>query len=130
MFLYVPRTVNGVNDIVHKSGNEYIVGAKFFSVGERGYLFSRCTAIDVTNPAYETDAFINYMEHGEKYAKCASTVINDIDGHYFNTAVFTGSAALREYIAAALSDTLNSKKSGKTPAQALNSAISEAIKKM
>ena len=91
--------------------------------GSEGY-------IPVRESAYETDTFLNFMEDGENYAKTASTVIYDIDGHYFNTAVFTGSAALREYIASALADTLNYKKSHLTAKEALDNAIEETLLKM
>ena len=91
--------------------------------GSEGY-------IPVRESAYETDTFLNFMEDGENYAKTASTVIYDIDGHYLNTAVFSGSAALRENIAAALADTLNFTKSGLSAQQALDKAIEETILKM
>ena len=91
--------------------------------GSEGY-------IPVRESAYETDTFLNFMQDGENYAKTAKTVIFDIDGHYLNTAVFSGSAALRENIAAALADTLNFTKSGLTAQQALDKAIEETILKM
>ena len=99
------------------------VNASLTVNGSEGY-------IPVRESAYETDTFLNFMEDGENYAKTASTVIYDIDGHYFNTAVFSGSAALRENIASALADTLNSKKSGLTAQQALDNAIEQTLLKM
>ena len=91
--------------------------------GSEGY-------IPVRESSYDTGTFLNFMIDGEDYAKTASTVIYDIAGHYFNTPVFTGSAALREYIGAALADTLNSKKSHMSPQEALDAAIGEIILKM
>ena len=88
--------------------------------GSEGY-------IPVRYSAYSTQRFLSFMRDGESYAKVAKTVINEIDGHYLNTAVFTGSASLREYMAGALADVLLGKK---TPTEALNNAISETIKKM
>ena len=91
--------------------------------GSEGY-------IPVRQSSYETATFLNFMDDGEDYAKTASTVIYDIDGHYFNTPVFSGSAALREFIGSALADTLNSSKSHMSPKEALDSAIGEIILKM
>ena len=88
--------------------------------GSEGY-------IPVRESAYSTSTFLNFLEKGEDYAKVAKVVINDINGEYFNTPVFTGSAALREYIAGALGDTLTGKLSAK---DALDNAISETVKKM
>lgn len=57
--------------------------------GSEGY-------IPVRNSAYETDDFVQFLEEGEIYAKTANVLLNDIDGHYLNTAVFKGSSTLRD----------------------------------
>ena len=88
--------------------------------GSEGY-------IPVRESAYETPAFLRFLEDGEDYAKTAKCVIDEIDGQYFSTPVFPGSAALRKYIGTALTDTLNHAKSKLTPKEALDAAISEII---
>ena len=96
------------------------VNASLTVNGSEGY-------IPVRESAYDTDTFLSFMENGENYAKTAETVIYDIDGRYFNTPVFSGSAALRDYIGAALADTLNGEITAK---KALDNAIKETILKM
>ena len=96
------------------------VNAELCVNGSEGY-------IPVRQSAYETKLFVDFMKNGENYAKTADTVIHGINGDYFNAKVFQGSAALREYTAAALADTLLGKKSAK---DALDSCISETIKRM
>ncbi len=96
------------------------VNAELCVNGSEGY-------IPVRQSAYETKLFVDFMKNGENYAKTADTVIHGIDGNYFNAKVFQGSAALRDYIAGALADTLLGKKTAK---QAIDNCISETIKRM
>jgi multiple sugar transport system substrate-binding protein len=85
--------------------------------GSEGYL-------PVRYSAYETDNFIDFMEEGEIYAKSASVLINDIDGHYLNTDVFVGSAQLRDKIGGALTSVLKGIKTDVS--DAVSDAISDA----
>lgn len=57
--------------------------------GSEGY-------VPVRYSAYETDSYTEFLENGEIYAKTANVLINDIDGHYLNSAVFKGSSTLRD----------------------------------
>ena len=57
--------------------------------GSEGYL-------PVRYSAYDTDAFVEFLQEGEIYAASAKVLINDIDGKYINTEVFKGSADLRD----------------------------------
>lgn len=82
--------------------------------GSEGYL-------PVRHSAYETDNFIEFMDEGGIYAKSASVLINDIDGHYLNTDVFVGSAQLREKIGGALTNVLKGIKTD------VSAAVSDAI---
>jgi multiple sugar transport system substrate-binding protein len=56
--------------------------------GSQGYL-------PVRYSAYETDEYQTFLKEGELYAASANILINDISGHYLNTAVFPGSSNLR-----------------------------------
>ncbi len=84
--------------------------------GSEGYL-------PVRYSAYETSAYLQFLEEGEIYADSAKVLINDIDGHYLNTDVFVGSAELRTAIGSALTQTLLGTK---TATAALDDAISVA----
>lgn len=84
--------------------------------GSEGYL-------PVRYSAYETSAYLQFLEEGEIYADSAKVLINDIDGHYLNTDVFVGSAELRTQIGGALTQTLLG---NKTAADALDDAIRNA----
>ena len=85
--------------------------------GSEGY-------IPVRQSAYETSKFLGFIKNGDDYSKTAKVVLNEIDGDYFNTAVFPGSAELRKYIGGALTDALLGKKSAK---DAIDGAITATI---
>ena len=57
--------------------------------GSEGYL-------PVRYSAYETREFRTFLDEGEIYADTARVLIDDINGRYFNAAVFKGSAGLRD----------------------------------
>ncbi len=84
--------------------------------GSEGYL-------PVRYSAYETSAYLQFLDEGEIYANSAKVLIDDIDGHYLNTDVFVGSAELRTQIGSALTQTLLGTK---TATQALDDAIKTA----
>lgn len=56
--------------------------------GSEGYL-------PVRYSAYETPEYLSFLEEGELFSQTAKILINEIDGNYFNSAVFQGSAELR-----------------------------------
>lgn len=91
--------------------------------GSEGY-------IPVRTSAYATQTFIDFMRDGEKYAKTAKTVIQDINGSYINTPVFRGSAGLRDAMAGCLADVLKSDGSDTKIKEVLDRAISNAVMKM
>lgn len=90
------------------------VNAELCLNGSEGY-------VPVRYSAYETDFFLTFMEeaveYGHPYAKCYSTVINDINnvGGYLVTPAFKGSAALREYGGSMLTAVLNSTSEDEIP---------------
>lgn len=92
--------------------------------GSEGY-------IPVRESAYSTQTFLDFMEHGEKYAKTADTVIHGIDGRYLNTTVFKGSATLRTEMAGCFADVMRlSNPTDEQIKTILNRAISNTVQKM
>ncbi len=83
--------------------------------GSEGYL-------PVRYSAYATANYLAFMEEGEIYAQSAEVLIDDIDGHYLNSAVFVGSAQLREQIGGVLTQILKGTKT--SVSEALDDAIS------
>jgi multiple sugar transport system substrate-binding protein len=51
--------------------------------------------VPVRESCYETDFYSELMEYDDEFAHNAEVVIDDIDGTYFNTACFAGSATAR-----------------------------------
>ena len=64
------------------------------------------------------------MDKPDDYAKAAKVVTQDIDGRYFSTAVFPGSAELRTQVGSAVAEYLKGKTA--TAKAALDSAINAA----
>lgn len=52
----------------------------------------------IRQSSYETELYFDFLEDGENYAEVSTIVVDEINGHYFNTAVFKGSATLREQV--------------------------------
>ena len=88
--------------------------------GSEGY-------IPVRYSAYESANFLDYLEIGEELAEVAKIVINDIDGNYLNTAVFKGSATLRDQVGGILVSVFNGEK---TVSEAFSDAINRTKLKM
>ena len=60
----------------------------------------------VRNSCYTTETYNDFIEGGESYAEAAIVTQNDISGRYLNTAVFTGSATLRNEVGALVTNVL------------------------
>lgn len=94
-FLKNPALTSTENDLRMKYAwmfAKYLTNAKTnvyqCIYGSQGYL-------PVRYSAYETDEFQTFLNEGEIYAASAKILINDISGHYLNTALFPGSNELR-----------------------------------
>lgn len=72
--------------------------------GSEGY-------IPVRESAYATDSYLEFLVSGEDYAKTAKILLDDINGDYLNTAVFTGSARLRDEVGGLITQVLAGHKS-------------------
>lgn len=67
--------------------------------GSEGY-------VPIRTSSYETEVYFDFLENGENYAKVATIVADEIDGHYLSTAVFKGSATLRDQVGGIISSVL------------------------
>lgn len=65
----------------------------------------------VRNSCYTTETYSDFIEEGESYAEAALVTQNDINGRYFNSAVFTGSATLRTQVGAIITSVFTDKNS-------------------
>lgn len=63
----------------------------------------------VRQSSYATEEYLEAMSKSDDYAKAAKVVTQEVDGHYFVTSVFPGSAELRTQIGGAVSALLNDK---------------------
>ena len=87
--------------------------------GSEGYLPIRYSA-------YESAAYMEFLEEESIYSASAKVLINEIAGNYYNAPVFPGSAKLRDQVGGAVAYVLTGTKS---PSTALTDAINEAKKK-
>lgn len=83
--------------------------------GSQGY-------IPVRTSAFSTDSYLEFLAQGEDYAKTANVLLEDINGHYLNTAVFPGSATLRNEVGGIISQVLVGNKD-------VDTAFTDAINK-
>lgn len=60
----------------------------------------------VRTSCYTTETYSDFIEEGEYYAEAALVTQNDINGRYYNSAVFTGSATLRTEVGALITNVL------------------------
>ena len=51
--------------------------------------------IPVRESCYKTEDYNTFLDSGIELSRCASVVINQIDGHYITNPVFKGSATAR-----------------------------------
>ena len=63
----------------------------------------------VRNSCYTTETYSDFIEDGEYYAEAALVTQNDINGQFYNSAVFTGSATLRTEVGALITNVLKDK---------------------
>ena len=63
----------------------------------------------VRTSCYTTETYSDFIEEGESYAEAALVTQNDINGQFYNSAVFTGSATLRNAVGALVTNVLNGK---------------------
>ncbi len=75
------------------------VNVELCTYGSEGYS-------PVRQSAYTTDEYMEYLEWGEEYADTAKVVLNDIGTNYFTTAVFPGSATLRDQVGGIITNVL------------------------
>lgn len=73
-------------------------------LGSEGYL-------PVRESSYSEDLYLEFLESGEFQAEIAELVTDKIDGKYFNTPCFPGSAALRTEAGGIITEALTSNKS-------------------
>ena len=64
----------------------------------------------VRTSCYTTETYSDFIEGGEYYAEAALVTQNDIAGRYYNSAVFTGSATLRNEVGALITNVLKTEK--------------------
>ncbi len=75
------------------------INVELCTYGSEGYT-------PVRNSCYLTDEYLDYLEWGEEYADTAKVVVNDIGDHYFTSAVFPGSATLRDQVGGIITEVL------------------------
>ena len=63
----------------------------------------------VRTSCYTTETYSDFIEEGEYYSEAALVTQNDINGRYFNSAVFPGSATLRNEVGSLVTNVLNGK---------------------
>lgn len=88
--------------------------------------------VPVRTSAYETEEWLGYYNASTAYTAVTHTVVEDINGNYFSTPVFTGSSELRDQLGGCFADVM---KLGKNPSESsikglLDTAIANAISKM
>lgn len=79
----------------------------------------------VRTSCYTTETYSDFIEGGEGYAEAALVTQNDINGRYYNSAVFPGSATLRQEVGSLVTNVLNGKS---TLDDAFTTAINNAKK--
>lgn len=87
--------------------------------GSEGY-------VPVRQSCYQSEAYFDFIEQGDNYAKLSIVVTDDINGRYINNAVFTGSASLRTAVGSAVTQLLTGQVG--TAKAAIDAAINEAQK--
>ncbi|MCD8195411.1 MAG: hypothetical protein LUD22_03865 [Coprobacillus sp.] len=75
------------------------VNVELCTYGSEGYS-------PVRNSCYVTDDYLDYLEWGEEYADTAKVVAYDIGDNYFTSAVFPGSATLRDQVGGIITEVL------------------------
>ncbi|MCD8209413.1 MAG: extracellular solute-binding protein [Coprobacillus sp.] len=93
------------------------VNVELCTYGSEGYS-------PVRQSAYTTDEYLEYLEEGEEYADTAKVVLNDIGTNYFTTAVFPGSATLRDQVGGIITEVLTGSAS---VTDAFETAISRSL---
>ncbi len=88
--------------------------------------------VPVRESAYDTDEFTSFMASSTPYVKVAQVVVNEIDGSYFNSAVFKGSATLRKNCEGLFADVMKLKAN---PSDAdiqkiIDTAINQTVSRM
>ena len=63
----------------------------------------------VRTSCYTTETYSDFIEEGEYYSEAALVTQNDINGQYFNSAVFPGSATLRNEVGSLVTNVLTGK---------------------
>lgn len=79
----------------------------------------------VRTSCYTTETYSDFIDGGEGYAEAALVTQNDINGRYYNSAVFPGSATLRQEVGSLVTNVLNGKS---TLDDAFTTAINNAKK--
>ena len=63
----------------------------------------------VRQSCFTTETYFDFLAEGEYYAEAAKVTLNDVNGRYFNSAVFSGSATLRQEVGSLVTNVLNGK---------------------
>ena len=94
------------------------VNAELCTKGSQGYS-------PVRESCYSTEAYLDFVGKGDALAKAAIVTQQDVAGNYFNSAVFVGSATLREQVGGIITNAL---KKTDSIDSIVNSAITNANK--
>ncbi len=87
--------------------------------GSEGY-------VPVRYSAFDSEAYISFLEEGEVYAETAKVLIQEINGRYINSPVFQGSAGLRDQCGGIITGALFGNKG--TVTELFDAAITNAKK--
>ena len=90
------------------------VNAALCITGSEGYA-------PVRTSCYSTETYLEFMEKGDNYANAAKVLTDDINGKYISSAIFHGSATLRNEVGSAVTGLLTGKITN------INDAIASAI---
>lgn len=87
--------------------------------------------VPVRESAYNTSAFVSFMNSDTQYVKVAKVVVNEIQGNYFVSPVFKGSAALRDQCGGGMADVLKEEHTSEAKIKSvLDRVINQTITKM
>lgn len=126
LFNNVKLIKDGTNDNAVKYGWKFIkyltnpdLNADLAANHSEGY-------VPVRKSALQTKVYLDFLKAKSAYADVANTVVNGINGRYFNTAVFQGSPALRDAMEDIFADVMK----GGDIKRTLDAGIGNAVKKM
>lgn len=92
------------------------------TAGSQGY-------VPVRNSCYTTEEYLSFLREGEDFAKTAKVLQDDIDGRYLSTAIFPGSAELRNAVEGIIVQSFRSAKTGTELDDDIHDIFTTAIEK-